>query len=98
MLNYILRRLLLMIPTLIGMTLVVFAVVRFAPGLTTGGGAMAENLKNDRQSAEEKIKKRLHLDKPFYQQYGLWLWDTVRGDFGESVQYNVPVATLIKER
>jgi ABC-type dipeptide/oligopeptide/nickel transport system permease component len=98
MLSYIIRRVLLMIPTLIGMTLLVFAIVRFAPGLTTGGGAMSENLKTDQRAAAEKIKKRLHLDQPFYQQYFLWMWDSVRGDFGDSIQYNVPVEQLIRER
>jgi ABC-type dipeptide/oligopeptide/nickel transport system permease component len=108
MLTYILRRLALMVPTLIGMTLVLFLLLRFAPGLTTGGGAYSAGgeLKNQqaRAKVEVAMKKRLHLvDQegrpiPLPMQYARWLWDTVRGDFGESVQYNLSVATLIKER
>ncbi|MCL2646969.1 MAG: ABC transporter permease [Phycisphaerales bacterium] len=98
MLMYILRRILLMVPTLIGMTLLLFCVVRFAPGLTTAGGAMAENSRQAQQAIEEKIKKRLHLDRPLIVQYFLWLNDTVHGNLGESIQYNAPVAQLIKER
>jgi len=108
MLTYILRRLILMIPTLIGMSLLLFAIVRFAPGLTTGGGSfgaggeMQDQLA--RQKAEEILKKRLHLIDDhgntisIPMQYLLWLKDTLRGDFGESLQYNTQVTTLIKER
>jgi len=108
MLHYILRRLFLMVPTLIGMTLVLFAVVRFAPGLTTGGGAFGAGgqMRNQqaRAAAEQAVKKRLHLvdaqghDIWLPMQYIYWLNDTLHGDFGESVQYNLPVATLLKER
>ncbi len=108
MLSYILRRLLLMIPTLIGMTLVLFCVVRFAPGLATGGGAFGAGGvmrgQQARAEAERIMKKRLHLvdaqGRPIMlpMQYVYWLRDTVEGDFGESMQYNVPVADLIYER
>lgn len=108
MFSYLLRRLLLMIPTLIGMTLLLFLLVRFAPGLTTAGGAFAGggamNSQQARAAVEENLKKRLHLvdengrDIPTLMQYLYWLKDTVRGDFGTSVQYNTPVVTLIGER
>jgi ABC-type dipeptide/oligopeptide/nickel transport system permease component len=98
LLSYILRRLALMIPTLIGMTLMLFVIVRMAPGLTTGGGAQAENSKQAQKAIEEKITKRLHLDKPILVQYFLWLGDTLRGDLGESIQHNRKVSLLISER
>jgi peptide/nickel transport system permease protein len=98
MLAYILRRLALMVPTLIGMTLMLFVVVRFAPGLTTAGGETGENAMQARQEAEAKMKKRLHLDKPLPVQYAMWLGDTLTGNFGDSVQYKKPVMDLIKER
>jgi ABC-type dipeptide/oligopeptide/nickel transport system permease component len=98
MLAYILRRIVLMVPTLIGMTLMLFIVVRFAPGLTTAGGEQGENAKQAREALEQKMKERLHLDKPLPVQYVMWLWDTVRGNFGESVQYKKPVIDLVKER
>jgi peptide/nickel transport system permease protein len=87
-----------MVPTLIGMTLVLFIIVRFAPGLTTAGGEMGENAKQARQALEEKMTRRLHLDRPLPVQYWMWLTDTVTGNFGESVQYKAPVIDLIKER
>jgi ABC-type dipeptide/oligopeptide/nickel transport system permease component len=108
MLNYVLRRLLLIIPTLIGMTLLLFVTVRFAPGLASGGGAFgsegAMRSQEARAAAERALKKRLHLiddqgrSISLPMQYVFWLRDTLTGDFGESVQYNTPVIKLIKER
>ena len=108
MLNYVLRRLLLMIPTLIGMTLLLFVTVRFAPGLASGGGAFgsegAMRSQEARAAAERAMKKRLHLVDDqgraisLPMQYVYWLRDTFTGDFGESVQYNTKVMNLIKER
>src|SRR3954463_16722838 len=108
MLSYILRRMVLMVPTLIGMTLVLFLLVRFAPGLTTAGGGFNAGgqmrSQQAREKAEEAMKKRLHLvdsqGRPISlpMQYVNWLKDTVCGDLGDSVQYNTPVAKLIKQR
>jgi ABC-type dipeptide/oligopeptide/nickel transport system permease component len=99
MLSYILRRIALMVPTLIGMTLMLFIIVRFAPGLTSAGGEQGESGKQaDRQAFEEKMARRLHLDKPLAVQYCMWLGDTLTGNFGESVQYKKPVLDLVKER
>jgi peptide/nickel transport system permease protein len=103
-----LRRVALMVPTLIGMTLVLFLLVRFAPGLTTGGGAFSAGgdmrTQQAREKSEQAMKRRLHLvdaqghDIPLMMQYIYWMGDTVRGDFGESVQYNTSVSALLRER
>jgi peptide/nickel transport system permease protein len=107
MLSYILRRIVLMIPTLIGMTLLLFALVRFAPGLTGGGsygGDSGSRGSQSRAAAEMALKKRLHLvdnagnSISLPMQYIYWLRDTLKGDLGESVQYNTSVAQLIRER
>jgi ABC-type dipeptide/oligopeptide/nickel transport system permease component len=109
MLNYILRRLLLMIPTLIGMTLLLFLIVRFAPGLTStamlGRGSDAGlSSEQNRKAMQEALEKRMRLrdenGRPISlpMQYLLWLKDTLRGDLGESVQYHKPVSELIAER
>ena len=42
--------------------------------------------------------ERMGLDKPLYVQYGVWLWDTLQGDFGESLYYDVPSLRLVRER
>ena len=105
MLNYIIRRLLLMIPTLLGMTLILFVAVRFAPGLTSAGGAFGGDAgmrsQEARAAAEKAMKKRLHLvdaeGRPISLplQYIYWLRDTLKGDFGDSVQYDKPVVDVV---
>jgi microcin C transport system permease protein len=96
-----------MIPTLVGMTLMLFVIVRFAPGLTTGGSQFMPGMMNSKQAQEEEqriMEKRLHLvdenGKPISlpMQYVYWLRDTCDGNFGTSIEYNQQVIDLIKER
>jgi peptide/nickel transport system permease protein len=86
--NYIIRRVLLMIPTLILVSLVVFFTIRLIPGsvldlmvqqhasATTGSG---------QQMDLNAMKQLLGLDKPIFVQYGLWLNDMLHGNFGHSL-------------
>ena len=91
---YILRRLLLMLPTLLGITLVVFILIQFVPGgpveevlskvrgLDSPGGAKVKTI----SAAEiENIKAYFGFDKPAYVRYFSWLGNVLRGDFGNSV-------------
>ena len=79
--RYILQRLLLAIPTLLGITLVSFAVMRLAPGdpvdLFLGGAAGGQGLSTDRgadiEEARDQLRRQLGLDRPLYQQYLGWL-------------------------
>jgi len=107
MLLYIIRRILLMIPTLIGITLILFLMARFAPGLTGGlsfaeGGARAS--KQDRELAiRNQLKKLNMLDEngnmiPLPKQYVIWLWNACHLNFGESTQTHEPVTTAIVEK
>ena len=99
MTTYIIRRLLLMIPTLLGITVMVFAISRAAPGdpvsLSMTGGQM--DLERARDVREARM--RLYgLDKPVHVQYGIWLKKVVQLDFGDSIKHHRPVIELIKER
>jgi peptide/nickel transport system permease protein len=94
--NYIFRRLLYAIPTLIGISILVFAVTRLAPGdpvrLYTFG---ALNI------TEEDIQAlRVHygLNKSLPEQYVDWVTLAIQGDFGKSLQYNRPALPLLLER
>ena len=58
-----------------------WGLVRLAPG------NFYENEKNLPAAVVANIKAKYGLDKPWYQQYGIMMWNTVRGDFGESVKY-----------
>jgi peptide/nickel transport system permease protein len=104
MLAYIARRFLLMFPTLVGITLILFLMARFAPGLT-GGGAFGQGgaraSKEDRELAiKNQLRKLNMLDEhdqmiPLPKQYAIWLWNACHLEFGESVKYNEKVSTLI---
>ncbi|MCS7206608.1 MAG: ABC transporter permease [Dehalococcoidia bacterium] len=97
---YILRRLLLFIPSLVGVTVVVFALVRLLPGdiatilVYQAGGQF------DRPAEEmvQQVRRELGLDRPLVVQYGLWVWDLLRGDFGYSYWEKRPVWDIIVER
>jgi peptide/nickel transport system permease protein len=84
--NYIIRRLLLLIPTLFIVTIIVFCAARFIPGsivemMAAQHGSEAQNV----TQTEELIKHDLGLDVPVYVQYGRWLWGVLRGDLGHSL-------------
>ena len=81
MLSFIIRRLLLIIPMALLVITLTWVLVRIAPGnFYTGEKKLPAAI-------EENIKKKYGLDKPWYQQYGIMVWNTVRGDFGNSLKY-----------
>ena len=94
MLSYIARRLLLTIPTLLGVTFLVFAVVRLQPGdpalEIAGQGATKEIL--------EAIRQELGLDRPFLVQYLDFMEKLFRGDLGRSLKTKEPVAPKVWNR
>ena len=75
MLNYLIRRLLLMIPTLLGITLVVFTIMASAPGGITAQSLVggADMKPQEKQALMEYYNKRYGLDQPAYMQYLRWL-------------------------
>lgn len=94
MAGYILRRLLLTLPTLLLVALAVFVLMRAIPGdpvlLMLGDSADAA------QAAE--LRQRMGLDQPLPLQFGHWLLQAVRGDFGASITNGESVLPLILER
>lgn len=95
MLKIIIRRFLIAIPQLIGISLLAFFLIQSTPG------SFFDTLKLDPQISQETIERyeRLyHLDKPLWQQYGHWLVNTLRFDFGHSFFYNIPVKKIIASR
>lgn len=94
---YLIKRLLEMIPTLIGITLISFLIIHLAPGKPTD--VLTELNPKITPEAREKLEKYYGLDKPIYVQYGVWLKRIVRLDFGESFSTDKrPVWEKIKER
>lgn len=104
---YILRRLILMVPTLLGITLVCFILVQFVPGgpveqiisrvraYSSSRGIAAKTI-----SAEEmeNIKAYFGFDKPAYVRYFHWLGNLFRLDFGKSYVYQKPVLQVIASK
>lgn len=93
--QYILRRLMLMVPTLIGVSLLVFGMIRLLPGdavtmMMQDYGAYAKDL--------EDLRAKLGLTRPFHEQYLSWLGGVVRGDFGTSLRNNTPVIDDLVQR
>jgi peptide/nickel transport system permease protein len=95
MIKYLIKRLLFSIPTLIAISIVLFAILALAPG-----DPMAEFATNPAITEEvrENIRKSLGLDQPIYLRYFKWLFAFVRGDLGYSFTSRTPVIELIGQR
>ncbi len=97
MIVYLFKRLLLMIPLLLGITIISFAVIHLAPGEPTD----LQTQMNPEASSDlqKRLRNYYDLDKPLYVQYGKWLSRLVKFDFGESfAQDHRPVREKIAER
>lgn len=94
--KYVLRRTLAALPILFLVSVLVFAIIRLAPGdpirimVGIGSGVTEDTIKN--------IRAQWGLDDPLYVQYGKWLAHMVQGDFGQSISSQVPVSELLAAR
>jgi len=91
MLRYTLNRLLMMIPTLLGVAILVFFLLRLMPGDPVAMMLMGEG-GNVPQHIIEAERVRLGLDQPLYVQFFKWLGGVLQGDFGYSMWTGNPVA------
>ncbi|HEX2601960.1 MAG TPA: ABC transporter permease [Gemmatimonadaceae bacterium] len=94
MFSFILRRLLLAIPTLFGVLVVTFLLLRVAPG------DPVEAMVGERADAQTiaRLRKELHLDEPMISQFGHYASAVLRGDFGNSYITQRPIIKDIRER
>jgi len=94
MLQFLLRRILAVLPVLFVVSLVVFLILRLAPGdpaaVIAGNSATNEDI--------AKIQVQLGLDRSIPVQYGIWMGNVFRGDLGFSYYLNKPVTELIAQR
>jgi len=99
MFAYIVHRLMIMVPTLLAISALVFLIIQLPPGdyLTTiiieleaQGEAGAERI--------ERLREEYGLDKPIVEQYFIWLFGMLQGDFGYSFEYEIPVSDVIGDR
>ncbi|HNE05906.1 MAG TPA: ABC transporter permease [Anaerolineales bacterium] len=93
--TYALRRILQTIPILFIISILLFLMVRAAPG-----GPLTAARRNPNISKEqiEAIEEKLGLNDPLPVQYGRWLGDMLRGDMGDSIKFRRPVSEMIGER
>ncbi len=82
---YIIRRLLLLIPTLLIVTIIVFCAVRFIPGSVIEMMAAQSGEAEDLEATMQAIRHNLGLDVPIHIQYLRWLGNALRGDLGRSL-------------
>jgi ABC-type dipeptide/oligopeptide/nickel transport system permease component len=94
MARYLLRRLLLTIPVLLGVATLVFALIHLVPG------DPAQSMLGEGASEEEitQLRHRLGLDRPLLEQYSAFLGGLIRGDLGTSFRYGTPVTREIRDR
>ena len=92
--TYIIRRLILIIPTFFLISLIVFTLIRLAPG----DPARAMVGPRARQDLLELWRRKLHLYDPIPVQYAAWVSDLLQGNFGDSFVFKRPVLELIGER
>ncbi|MGC8603217.1 MAG: ABC transporter permease [Desulfomonilaceae bacterium] len=100
MLAYLIRRLMIMIPTLVAISIISFVIIQLPPGdfLTTYVAQLSASGETVDQSELESLRVRFGLDQPMYIQYLKWAWNFIHGDFGHSFEWNKPVSELIGER
>ena len=111
--DYFLRRFLLIPPTLIGVTIIVFAITRLVPGgpleraimesqmLDAASGVSTQSVGQGMALSEsqlQQLKEYYGFDKPIFTSYLEWTGKVLRGDLGASYRYNEPVWDVIKDR
>lgn len=101
MIEYIIRRVFYMVPTVVAVSLVAFIVIQLPPGdfLTSLVAGMAAQGEAIDEAALVALRERYGLGQPLYVQYWKWISGIVlHGDFGQSFEWNQPVNRLIWER
>jgi peptide/nickel transport system permease protein len=100
MLQYIARRIVMMIPTLFLISVVSFIIIQLPPGdfLTSYVTQLSSMGDQVDESAIQALKDRYGLGQPLYVQYLRWMNNMLHGDFGHSMEWNMPVLGLLTER
>ncbi len=97
MFGYLVHRLLIMIPTLIAISLIVFVIIQLPPGdyLTTYVAELQSQGEEVNQDKIAFLREQYGFGKPWWEQYAVWAVGMLHGDFGFSFEYNMPVTEVI---
>jgi peptide/nickel transport system permease protein len=100
MLSYIVRRLLIMVPTLLAISALVFLIIQLPPG--DFFETMINQIRARGESVDlqriEFLKQQYGFDRPMWEQYLVWIWGLVQGDMGYSFEYELPVNEVVGDR
>jgi peptide/nickel transport system permease protein len=91
---YVARRLIVLVPTLAVVSVLSFGLQQLLPG----DPAMALAGEEHDPAAVAAIRAKYHLDRPLVVQYGIWIANVLRGDFGQSLRNRIPVSELLASK
>lgn len=92
---YTIHRVMMLIPMLLGISLLVFTIIHLAPGDPTAFFMSEKDFSPEQQA---RLREKFGLDKPLPVQYMMWLGKAIQGDFGRSFSFGKPVSDLIGDR
>lgn len=100
MLGYLTRRILVMIPTLVVISALVFVIIQLPPGdyFTTYMNELQSQGEAVDPAKLEFIRQQYGFDKPMIEQYFVWLFGMLQGDFGYSFEHSQPVSEIVGDR
>jgi peptide/nickel transport system permease protein len=94
--GYIVKRLLIALVTLVGMSMVIFVLLRLAPGNIVD--VLFESAGYVDQADKKQLERELGVDRPIAVQYARWVGELAHGDLGKSYRYDMPAWNIIKPR
>src|ERR1700730_2883766 len=100
MFGYIIRRILIMIPTLIAISIVIFTIINLPPGnyFTTYIAELQSQGEAANAAKIHFLEAQYGFDLPLWQQYLYWAGGLLHGDLGYSFAYNLPVSQVVGDR
>ena len=96
MLFFLVRRIGMLLFTLVGISAAIFLIVQVLPGDAVD--AMLEGWVEESGGAYDILRAKLGLDRPLHEQYFTWLWNIMQGDLGRSLAMDAPIAPILVER
>lgn len=100
MFGYTVRRILMMIPTLLAISVIVFVIIQLPPGdyFTTYLNELQSRGESVDPNKIAFLKQQYGFDRPLYQQYFIWVGGLLQGDLGYSFEHELPVRTVVGDR
>jgi peptide/nickel transport system permease protein len=100
MLGYVVRRLFVMLPTLVAISFITFVIIQLPPGdfLSTYIAELQSQGEAVDQNKIAMLREMYGLDLPFHEKYLRWVWGLLQGDMGWSFEYELPVSEVVGER